>query len=280
MVDLKVAFTTLDAVPDVAGALASARALADRLRIAHRPVGLPRRANRLEHGFFPAPDDFVRTLNPERIEAFGMRQVRGQWHRFDVGPIAESPCYRFRVRMLEDGVDALDGEIEGQGLRLAVNETMFTIEVQLVTMTFGKEIVGPFTAALFDMGGWWLPGSEIDERTSIAGPLAHMQLVEFLAAWRREAVPSLYIRDPSGYLEHGDVFALLEAMNLAGAQLGELMQALFPGERMPDIQDMDRALPQLSGAVGSAERVAQLEQFLFTNGVTAPDIDDMLERGR
>ena len=131
-----------------------------------------------------------------------------------------------------------------------------------------------------DWGKGWFPYSEIEERTGLFGPLVHMQMVEFLAALKRIAIPSLYIRDPSGYLESGDAFALLEAFNVAELAYGDFFALMFPTLEAPEFGDKQQLIPDLSGPVGSDQRVRQLEEFLFVRGIPLPDIDDLLERGR
>jgi hypothetical protein len=278
--DLKVAFTSQDVVPDVEYAFKVAQELAERLHIAHRPAHLERQWQGFEHGFLPLPEEYVTPLSKSQRQELGIRKLYGAWYRSENGPMGQSPYYRHRVGMLERGQEAVEGELEATGFRLALHPNMFTFELRFITMYLPDRTVGPFVGGLMDWGQAWFPYSEIEERTGLFGPLVHMQLVEFLAALRRIAIPSLYIRDPSGYLEHGDSFALLEAMDIAGMGYQELLELMVPNHQPPEILDKHQLIPDLSGSVGSAGRVRHLEEFLFTQGIPLTDIDSLIEQGR
>jgi hypothetical protein len=278
--DLKVAFTSQDVVPDVVYALEVAQGLAERLCIAHRAAHLSRRFNRLEHGFFALSDEQVKGFTKAQREQLGIRKLHGHWYRTERGPLEQSPYYRYRLAMLEQNLGAVDSEIEALGLRLALHPNMYTFELRFISLYLSGQTVGPFVGGLMDWGQGWFPYSEIEERTGLFGPLVHMQMVEFLAALKRIAIPSLYIRDPSGYLERGDVFALLEAMNLAEMTYQDFFALIFPSLEMPEIGEKNQLIPDLSGPVGSEKRVRQLEEFLLNCQASTPDIDDLLARGR
>lgn len=278
--DLKVAFTSQDIVPDAAYALEVAQGLAQRLHIAHRRAHLPRQANRLEHGFFPLLDEQVVGFSKAQREQLGIRKLRGAWYRTEQGPLEQSPYYRYRVGMLEQGVESVEAELEALGQRLAFHPNMYTFELRFISLHLPGQTLGPFVGGLMDWGKRWFPYSEIEERTGLFGPLVHMQMVEFLAALKRIAIPSLYIRDPSGYLESGDVFALLEAINAAELTYGDIFAMMFPTLEAPEMGSKEQLIPDLRGEVGSEQRLRQLEEFLFVQGVPVPDIDDLLARGR
>jgi hypothetical protein len=280
--DLKVAFTAVESVPNVEQALACASQLAQSLRIGHMPTRFERTAIDYWHGFVPLPEEYLKRMQPNQLEQLGFRQIQGGWHRLDNGPLAQSPYYQYRIRLLEAGINTTPLQLEADGICLAVHEHMFTINLRLINLHLEdqKTIIGPFVGDLFETNDSWMPFHELEERTTVGGPLAHIRLIEFLAALKREAIPSLEIRDPSNYLEHGDVFALLETMNIATDEFGKLAQSLSGELEIPDINDTQKAIPSLSGPVGSESRIAQLEQFLISNNFIAPDIHDMLERGR
>jgi hypothetical protein len=279
--DLKVACAALDWVADPEHALRVAQKTAAQLKIATKEHLLVREPYEWQHGFFGMNDDQHQQLTPQQ-RSLPFRKIRDEWFIIPDTPIEQSPYYRRRVRMLEDNMASMTGRLEGYGLKLALHENMFTVDFLFITLRFRKETVGPFLGLLADFGDWVYPGSEIEERTGLFGPLVHMQFVEFLSAIRREAIPSLFIRDPSGYADHGDVFQLLEAMNVSMDTYQTLFEALFPSLEIGDVIQRDpRALiPMLQGEVGSPERVTQFEHYLFTHGVAAPDIEALLERGR
>jgi hypothetical protein len=279
--DIKVAFTSQDFVPDATRAFSVADTLMTRLRIAHRPAHLERQPARLPHGFIPTPSGFqVGQLSDAQRRHYTVRELRGETYLLESGPLEQSPYYRLRVQMLEDGTNEMDVELEALGMHVAIHEHAFTFNLSFITLHIARKPFGTFTGSLIpdfaDMP--FFPSSGIEERTGLWGPLVHLQLVECLAALKRETVPSLYIRDPSSYLETGDVFALLEAMNVAGYTYDEFSQWI--GLDLPEIQEKEQFLPVLSGPVGSEERIAQLEEFLFTRGVPPVNIDDLLARGR
>jgi hypothetical protein len=280
--DLKVAFTSTDFVPNVEQALESAEQLARRLRIGQTPTRFQRTSTEYWHGFMPLPEEYLKRMQATQLEQLGFRQIQGGWHRLDQGSLAQSPYYQYRIQLLEAGINTTPLQLEADGICLAVHEHMFTINLRLISLYLEdqKTIIGPFIGDLFETSDSWMPFHELEERTTVGGPLAHIRLIEFLAALKREAIPSLAIRDPSNYLEHGDVFALLETMNIATDEFGELVKSLFGELEMPDINDPQSAIPNLSGPVGSENRIAQLEQFLESHHFVAPDIHDMLERGR
>jgi hypothetical protein len=280
--DLKVAFTSTDFVPNVEQALECAGQLAQRLRIGQTPTRFERTTIELWHGLVPLPEEYLNRMKPNQLEQLGFRQIQGGWHRLDHGPLAQSPYYQYRLQLLKAGINTTPLQFEADGICLAVHEQMFTINLRLISLYLEdqKTIIGPFVGDLFQTSDSWMPFHELEERTTVGGPLAHIRMIEFLAALKREAIPSLAIRDPSNYLEHGDVFALLEAMNIATDEFGELVKSLFGELEMPDINDTQSTIPNLSGPVGSENRIAQLEQFLESHHFVAPDIHDMLERGR
>ena len=280
--DIKVAFTSVDFVRDFEQALGTAHQLAQRLRIGHTSTRFERITINYWHGFLPLPEEYLKRMKPNQLEQLGFRQIQGGWHRLDTGPLAQNPYYQYRIGLLEQGIERLPLQVEADGICLAVHEHMFTINLRLVTLHFEdqKTIIGPFVGDLFEMGDSWMPFHELEERTTVGGPLAHIRLIEFLAALKRKAIPSLTIRDPSKYLEHGDVFALLETMNIATDEFGKLAKSLSGDLEIPDINDSQIAIPNLSGPVGSENRVAQLEQFLESHHFVAPNIHAMLERGR
>jgi hypothetical protein len=282
IIDLKVAFTAVKFVPEVQQALECAAQLARRLRIGHTPTRFERTLTEYWHGFMPLPEEYLQRMQANQLEQLGFRQIQDGWHRLDTGPLAQSPYYQYRIRLLEQGIERLPLHIEADGICLAVHEHMFTIHLRLITLHLEnqKTIIGPFVGDLFELSESWMPFNELEERTTVGGPLAHIRLIEFLAALKRQAIPSLVIRDPSNYLEHGDVFALLETMNIATDEFGKFANSLFGEADLPDINDTQSAIPNLSGPVGSEERLAQLEQFLASHGFVAPDIHEMLERGR
>ncbi len=279
--DLKVACAALDWVPNPEHALRMAYDTAARLKIAAKEHRLVREKYEWQHGFIGMTDDQYRLLTPQQ-RTLPPRKIRDEWYILPDTPIEQSPYYRRRVRMLEDGVESMTGSLEAVGLKLALHERMFTMDFLFITLRFPTETVGPFLGILAEFGDWVYPGSEIKERTGLFGPLVHMQFVEFLSAVKREAIPSLFMNDPSGYADHGDVFQLLEAMNVSMDTYQTLFEALFPGFEVGDVIQHDpRALiPLLEGEVGSPERIRQFEHYLFTHGVAAPNIEALLERGR
>jgi hypothetical protein len=279
--DLKVACAALDWVADPEHALRAAQETAARLKIATRKHRVVRTKYHWHHGLFGMTGDQYEQLTPQQ-HTLPLRKIRDEWFIIPDTPIEQSPYYRRRVRMLEDNAEPIKGSLEAHGLKLALHENMFTTDFLFITLRFRKETVGPFLGLLAGTDDWVYPGSEIEERTGLFGPLVHMQFVEFLSAVRREAMPSLFIRDPSGYADHGDVFQLLEAMNVSMDTYQTLFEALFPGFEIGDVIQRDpRALiPMLAGEVGSPERIQQFEHYLFTHGVAAPDIEALLERGR
>jgi hypothetical protein len=279
--DIKIAFTSQDFVRDPARAFSVTSDLMTRLRIAHRPAHLERRPIRIPHGFIPMPAGFhAEQLNDAQRRHYTVRELRGETYLLESGPLEQSPYYQWRVQMLEDGLDEADCELEALGMHVAIHENAFTFNLSFITLHVGGKPFGTFTGSLIpDFGGAaYFPSSGIEERTGLWGPLVHMQVVECLAALKRETVLSLYIRDPTAYLETGDAFALLEAMNVAGYTYDAFSRWI--GLELPEIQDKQQFLPVLEGAVGSAERIAQLEAFLFTQGTAPVDIDDLLARGR
>lgn len=279
--DLQVACAALDWVSDPDRALEVVRETAARLRIATSEHRRRRDPYEWQHGFIGFSDDRYEQLTPQQRESWPLRRIRDQWYRIPDTPIERSPYYQRRVRMLEDGVESMTGRLEARGLKLALHEQMFTFDFLFITLEFPDETVGPFLGLLANLGEWVFPASEIEERTGLFGPLVHMQFVEFLATIKREAIPSLYIRDPSGYAQHGDVTRLLEAMDISARTYEAMMAAFDPSTRISDVIQADAApIPMLSGEVGSAERIAQFEHYLFTHGVTAPDIDALLGQGR
>jgi hypothetical protein len=280
--DLQVAFTATDVVPNVAQTLRSAGRLARRLRIGQTVTRFERTAIDFWHGFVPLPEAHRNGANANQLEGLGFRELRGQWYRTEDGPFERNPYYQYRLGLLERDLKGVPLNLEADGICLAVHEQMFTIHLRLIQLhpEDGKTIVGPFVGDLFETSDSWMPFHELEERTTVGGPLAHIRLVEFLAALKREAIPSLTIRDPSGYLEHGSVPALLETMDIAAAEFASLAQTLSPDEEIPTIFERQSAVPTLNGPVGGKERVAQLEGFLDSHGFVAPDIHEMLERGR
>ena len=281
-VDLKVAFTAVKTVPDVPRVLECAAQLAQRLRIGFTMTRFERTAIEYWHGFNPLPAQYLERMTPDQLERQGYRNIRGGWHRLDKDPLSKSPYYQYRIQMLEAGTYSTPVALEADGICLAVHENMFTIHLRLISMHLEdqKMIIGPFVGDLFETSDSWMPFHELEERTTVGGPLAHIRLIEFLAALKREALPSLVIRDPSHYLKRGDVFALLETMSIATDEFGKFAKSLSGNLEIPDINDTQSAIPNLSGPVGSESRIAQLEQFLDSHSFVAPDIHDMLERGR
>jgi hypothetical protein len=281
-VDLQVACATLDWVSDPDRALNVVRDTAARLRIATSEHRRRRDPYEWKHGFIGFSDDRYERLTPQQRETWPLRRIREQWYTLPDTPIERSPYYQRRVQMLEDGVESMTGRLEAHGLKLALHENMFTFDFLFITLEFPDETVGPFLGLLGDLGECVFPVSEIEERTGLFGPLVHMQFVEFLAAIKREAIPSLYIRDPSGYAEHGDVARLLEAMDISAQSYEAMFKALAPSLKVADViqEDARAPIPMLTGEVGSPERIAQFEHYLFAHGVTAPDIDALLEQGR
>ena len=279
--DLKVAYAALDWVPDPENAFRVAKNTAARLKIAAKEHRVARKKYEWQHGFIGMTEDQYQQLTPQQ-RTLPLRKIRDEWYVIPERPIEQSPYYQHRVRMLSDGVASMTGSLEAAGLKLALHERMFTMDFLFITLRLPNETVGPFLGILADFGDWVYPGSEIEERTGLFGPLVHMQFVEFLSAVKREAIPSLFIRDPSGYADHGDVFGLLEAMNISASTYETLFQALFPTLEITGVIQHDpRALiPMLEGEVGSPERIQQFEHYLFTHGVAAPDIDALLEQGR
>ena len=291
--DIKVAFTSQALVPNPAGALEVARGLAERLHIAHRPAVFKPQYIELPHGFFPIPAATVAQLSPHHIAQQGLRQIRGEWYRTANGQLEQSPYYQWRLGQLEAGIEQSWCEIEAVGLRLALHPNMHSFDLLLITLHLEHQTIGPFTGQVFPEMDLF-PSSEIEERTGLFGVLVHMQLVEFLAALRREAIPSLYIRDPSGYLEHGDVLELFTAFENAGFGYQSFLEALtIPQDatpdqtrqlkafwRLPETEDKTLALPDLRGEVGSEGRIAAFEEFLFLSGVTPVDIDHLIAEGR
>jgi hypothetical protein len=280
--DLKVAFTAVECVPNVAQALDCAGRLASRLRIGHTPTRFERTVIEYWHGFVPLPEENLRNIDTSQLGPLGFRELHGQWYRTENGVLEQNPYYQYRLQMLEHNTNSLPVQLEAEGICLAVHAHMFTINLRLISLHLEnqKTVIGPFVGDLFETGDSWMPFHELEERTTVGGPLAHIRMVEFLAALKREAIPSLEIRDPSGYLEHGDVFALLETMNIATDEFSKFAQSLSGELEIPDINDTQSAVPSLSGPVGSEGRIAQLEQFLISNNFVAPDIHGMLERGR
>jgi hypothetical protein len=280
--DIKVAFTSIDNVQNLEQALESARQLAQRLCIGHTATRFQRTKIDYWHGFMPLPAEYLERMQANQLEQLGFRQIQSGWHRLDTGPLAQSPYYQYRIQLLEAGINNIPLQVEADGICLAVHEHMFTINLRLINLHLEdqKTIIGPFVGDLFETNDSWMPFHELEERTTVGGPLAHIRLIEFLAALKREAIPSLVIRDPSNYLEHGGIFALLETMNIATDEFGKLWESFFGELEMPDINDIQSAIPNLSGPVGSEERIAQLEQFLALHHFVAPNIHDMLERGR
>jgi hypothetical protein len=278
-VDIKVAVAARDFVDDVPRALETLESLLTRLHIAHRPKITSSRTVQLVPGFIPMPPEVLTQLNHAQRAHYRPLEVRGETYLLERTALQDNPYYRLRVQMLEDGVEALECRLEAHGFTLAIHEQAFTFAVEFITLEPVDRAFGTFIGQLVDFGrGDPFPSSEIEERTGLWGPLVHMEFVECLAALKRAAIPSLVIRDPSGYAEQGDAFALLEAMNLAGYTYDAVSQWI--GLELPDIQDKQQFIPNLSGAVGSEERINQLEAFLFTNGIAPVDIDDLLERGR
>lgn len=306
--DIKVAFTSRDIVPDVKRALASIKQLADRLYIAYRKADIEPRNIVLSHGFYPvdglhltsttmdnvagtSPKDVIENLSATERERFGFRKVRERWYRTMNSPLEQSPYYQLRVEMLVDGVEEQACRLEAKGFTLAFHPLMYTFDLRFVTLHFKDMVCGPFVGQVFYADtDTPLPSSGTEERTGLFGPLVHIQLVEFLAALKREAIPSLYIRDPSGYLESGNVSELVTACKQAGMTLTHFWETLSthentaPGEEAFFKGSLDLPepshLPDLEGAVGSEERLRQLEQFLVTHGHLLPDIDKLLADGR
>lgn len=280
--DLKVAFTAVDFVPDVEATLECAAQLAASLRIGHTPNSFARSTIEYWHGFVPLPKANVEMTNPSQLKQLGFRQIHGDWYRSENGPLEQNPYYQYRLRQLEAGRTSVPAQLEAKGIHLGVHEHMYTINLRLISLHLKdqKTVIGPFVGDLFETSDSWLPFHELEERTTVGGPLTHIRLIEFLAALKREAIPSLVVRDPSNYLEHGDVFALLETMNIATDEFSQLAKSLSDNLEIPDINDSQSAIPNLTGPVGSETRIAQLEQFLDSHKVLAPDIHDMLERGR
>jgi hypothetical protein len=280
--DIKVAFTSVDSVQNPEQALETAHQLAQRLRIGHTATRFQRTTIEYWHGFMPLPAEYLQRMQANQLEQLGFRQIRDGWHRLDNGPLAQNPYYQYRIQLLEAGINTTPLQLEADGICLAVHEQMFTIHLRLINLHLEdqKTIIGPFVGDLFETSDSWMPFHELEERTTVGGPLAHIRLIEFLAALKRKAIPSLVIRDPSNYLEHGDVFALLETMNIATDEFSKLAKSLSSELEIPDINDTQSAIPSLSGPVGSEERIAQLEQFLASHHFVAPDIHDMLEQGR
>jgi hypothetical protein len=280
--DLKVAFTSQDTVPNVDEVLTTIRNLSKRLQIAQRETNMEKKIL-LQPGFYAVS---VEQLSAADRERFGFRELRGQWYRTPNGEMEQSPYYKLRVKMLEDNVD-LECRLEARGFVLALHPQMYTFNLSLITLHFENKRCGPFVGQIVSIDGETpFPSSEIEERTGLFGPLVHIQLVEFLAALKREAVPSLYIRDPSGYLEHGDTSKLTRTIQEAdpfwkplidgGVQESESVRAALG---LPDI-DQELAGLNLVGEVGSSERVEALEHFLMTRGHPLPDIDTLLANGR
>jgi hypothetical protein len=305
--DLKVAFTSQDTVPDVDHALASVKRLAERLHIAYRKADIEPRNILLSHGFYPvdgahfnsetgkSPKEMIETLSDGERETLGFRKVRGRWYRTMNAPLEQNPYYQLRVGMLADGVEEQACRLEARGFTLALHPLMYTFDLRFITLQFedmtGKKTTcGSFVGQVFYADtDTPLPSSEIEERTGLFGPLVHMQLVEFLAALKREAIPSLYIRDPSGYLETGNVGELVTACKQAGMTLTHFWNALSQSENATpeeaffkgnlDLPEHSRP-PVLEGTVGSEERLRQLGNFLVTHGHLLPDIDKLLADGR
>ena len=296
MMDIKVAFTSQGFVPDAKAALESATRLAERLHIAHRPLNVPRQPNRFPHGFIGYEPELFKQFNPKQLEHYKVREVRGMFYLLEDGPLQQSPYYQRRVAMLEAGQESLEGEVEALGLRLAFHPSMYTITLQFITLHEKGERFGTFVGQLLpDLGGEpYFPSSEIDERTGLFGVLVHMQMLEFLAALKLEAVPSLYILDPTGYLENGDVLELMTTFEGAGFTYQRFMEMLAIPEdatleqqrelkafwRLPETEDKTLALPDLRGEVGSEGRIATFEEFLFLSGVAPVDIDNLIAEGR
>jgi hypothetical protein len=281
-VDLKVAFTAVKTVPDVPRVLECAAHLAQRLRIGFTRTRFERTAIEYWHGFNPLPAQYLERMTPDQLEQQGYREIRSGWHRLDKDAFSKSPYYQYRIQMLNTGTYSVPVELEADGICLAVHDHMFTIHLRLISLHLEdqKTIIGPFVGDLFETSDSWMPFHELEERTTVGGPLAHIRLIEFLAALKREALPSLAIRDPSHYLKRGDVFAFLETMSIATDEFGRFAKSLSSNLEIPDINDTQSAIPNLSGPVGSESRLAQLEQFLDSHSFVAPDIHDMLERGR
>lgn len=294
--DIRVAFTSQDFVPEPQRALEAAQGLADRLKIAHRSANLVRQPVRLPHGFIGYEPELFRQLTPQQLEPYLVREIRGQFYLLEDGPLQQNPYYRRRVQMLEAGQEWLEGEVEALGLRLAFHPSMYTFNLKFITLYERGERLGTFAGQLLlDLGGEpYFPSSEIDERTGLFGVLVHMQMVEFLAALKREAVPSLCILEPTGYLERGEVLELMTTFEGAGFTYQRFLEALVISEdataqeqrelkafwRLPESEDKSLALPDLRGPVGSPERIAALEEFLFLSGVAPVDIDHLIAEGR
>jgi hypothetical protein len=278
-VDLKVAIAGRDFIENSPHVLETLGSLLTRLGIAHRPKHVSSRRIDLQHGFIPMPREILTQLTEAQRQHFRVLEVRDEVYLLEHSALQDNPYYRLRVQMLEDGVESLSCTLESSGVVVAIHENAFTFSIECITLTPADRPFGTFLGTLVDFGGDNpFPSSEIEERTGLWGPLVHMQFVECLMALKRVAVPSLVVRDPSGYAEHGDVFMLLEAMNLAGYTYDAVSDWI--GLPLPEIQDKQQTVPNLSGAVGSEARIQQLEAFLFTNGITPVDIDDLLARGR
>ncbi len=300
--DLKVAFASQDIVPNVDHALACVKQLAQRLHIAYREADIEPRNILLSHGFYPvdrshfnaekgkSPKEMIETLSDGERETLGFRKVRGRWYRTMNGPLEQNPYYQLRVGMLADGVEELSCKLEAKGFTLAFHPLMYTFDLRFITLHFKNTTCGPFIGQVFYADtDTPLPSSEIEERTGLFGPLVHMQFVEFLAALKRKAIPSLYVGDPSNYLEHGNVFELSTACEQAGMTLTHFWNALSQSENAPPEEAFFKenldlpehsCPPALEGAVGNEERLRQLGEFLVANGHLLPDIDKLLADGR
>jgi hypothetical protein len=275
--DIKVAFATQEPIPDVARAVQVLGDLLTRLRIGHCALPLESKPVQLPHGFFPIRSGMLEHLTKAQRLHYTVRHLRGKTYILEHGPLEQTPHYQWRVQLLEAGIETVDVMLEAQGFQIALHQHAMTFDWRIIALHEADQSIGPFTGQIFGEEQPF-PSSIIVERTGLWGPLVHMQFVECLAALKREAIPSLTIHDPSGYADHGDVFALLEAMSIADVTYNEFSKAIG----LPPLEPQTAPLfvPALEGAVGSADRVRQLEEFLFTQGIAPVDIDALMVRKR
>ena len=170
--DLKVAFTAVDFVPDVEATLECAARLAARLRIGHAPSSFARTAIEYWHGFVPLPQANVEMTTPSQLEQHGFRHIHGNWYRSENGPLEQNPYYRYRLRQLEAGQTSVPAQLEANGIHLGVHELMYTINLRLISLHLEdqKTVIGPFVGDLFETSDSWLPFHELEERTTVGRP--------------------------------------------------------------------------------------------------------------
>jgi|GEM_PF-3685386 len=269
--DLQVSFSARNLIPDVGAFLEAARTLAFRLRLAQRPLHAQDPEYAVGHGFVPMPLETEVRLNEAQRRHFTLHKLRGELYLTESGPLEDNPYYRWRLAMLEGGGPDRNGVLEASGLLLGIHERVWAFEFMAVALEYGRgERVGPFLGGVVSGVAF----SQQDVRTGFAGPLAHMQLLEFLTALRREVLPSLHIRDPSGYLESGDVLALLEAMGYARESYAALFEEFFDDPALAERLQGSGGLPVLEGEVGSPARVVALERYLTQSRIPVPELKE------